>query len=66
MGFSRIARAEWPSTGVPQPVKDLLELFFELLDTNTEDVGKQLATKVFTKDAFFKSFTTTSRGSAGE
>lgn len=43
--------AEWPSTPVPQPTKDLFNVFYKLADTKSDDVGRQMSENVFTPDA---------------
>ena len=43
--------AEWPSTpSIPQPTKDLLNRFYRLSDTKSDDVGRQYAEDIFTSD----------------
>ena len=43
--------AEWPSKlTVPRATKDLLNRFYKLADTNSEDVGREYAETMFTSD----------------
>jgi len=62
--MSRIASTVWPSVGVPKPAQSLLDHFFSLMDTSTDDAGKKLTTDIFTPDASFTSSSGTYRGSA--
>lgn len=41
---------EWPSTPVPEPIKQLISRFFILGDTPTAEAGRELGEKVFTSD----------------
>lgn len=38
---------QWPATPVPEEVKDLINLFFELGDTKDASAGPSMADKVF-------------------
>ena len=40
----------WPDTPIEPEVKDLIALFFRLVDLNDKDAGKPLAEDVFTAD----------------
>lgn len=48
--MSATANTEWPSTPVPQPVKDLLAKFFDIGDTKSEEAGQRLGNEVFAPD----------------
>ncbi|QKX62291.1 uncharacterized protein TRUGW13939_09450 [Talaromyces rugulosus] len=43
-------KTEWPSTPVPQPVKDLIAKFMDIGDTKSEEAGQRLGYEVFTSD----------------
>jgi hypothetical protein len=46
---------EWPTVVQIAPsTKKLIHDYFEILDANTADAGEKLATRIFTKDATFK------------
>jgi hypothetical protein len=46
------ASTNWPSIkSVPDPVKELIELFFSLADDNSSSAGDRMADEVFTFDA---------------
>ncbi|KAI9735354.1 MAG: hypothetical protein M1818_006549 [Claussenomyces sp. TS43310] len=62
MAEKRIARTSWPETPVPKGVKELAGYFLSLLDTNTDDAGVQLASRVFTPDAVFMTSSATFKG----
>lgn len=47
-------------------VKQLVERFFTLVDTNSDDVGQTLADELFTNDGVFITANATFQGSAGE
>jgi len=48
MAESRTSNASWPQSGVPEATKKLIETFFGLLDTHSEEAGETIATKIFT------------------
>lgn len=58
--------AIWPTSMPSSDVKTLVERFFTLVDTNSDDVGQKLAEEVFTPDAVFITANTTFQGQAGE
>lgn len=39
---------EWPSTPVPEAIKNLLSRFYSLGDSNSDDAGRRLGEEVFT------------------
>jgi hypothetical protein len=43
-------KTEWPSTPVPQPVKDLIAKFMDIGDTKSEEAGQRLGYEIFTSD----------------
>ncbi|KAH8695283.1 hypothetical protein BGW36DRAFT_360987 [Talaromyces proteolyticus] len=45
---------EWPSTEVPQPVKDLIAKFMEVGDTKSDEAGHQLGYEVFVPNGKIK------------
>ncbi|KAH8701517.1 hypothetical protein BGW36DRAFT_423830 [Talaromyces proteolyticus] len=60
---SRISSTEWPSVVVPRAVQRLLDHFFSLMDTMTDEAGSKLTTDIFTSDATFISSSGTFKGS---
>lgn len=48
--MSATDNTEWPSTVVPQPVKDLVAKFMKVGDTKSEEAGQQLGYEVFAPD----------------
>ncbi|KAJ9607646.1 hypothetical protein H2200_007724 [Cladophialophora chaetospira] len=51
MGYNT-ARTQWPSVqSIPDSTKNLIDSYFNLLDTNSDHVGDQLVSEIFTPDA---------------
>lgn len=48
--MSATTHTEWPSTPVPQPVKDLVAKFMDVGDTKSEEAGQRLGYEVFAPD----------------
>ncbi|KIW50354.1 hypothetical protein PV05_11950 [Exophiala xenobiotica] len=48
--MSALAQTEWPTTPVPQSIKQLLGSFFELGDSKSEDAARRLADEIFTPE----------------
>jgi hypothetical protein len=48
--MSATTHTEWPSTPVPQPVRDLVAKFMDIGDTKSEEAGKRLGYEVFAAD----------------
>lgn len=46
-------KTEWPSTPVPETLKNLMDRFFVIMDKNTPDAGARLAAEIFTPTATF-------------
>ncbi|EXJ87203.1 hypothetical protein A1O3_04162 [Capronia epimyces CBS 606.96] len=61
---SRVASTSWPSAPVPKPAKELLDYFFSLMDTPTDEAGVKLTEDIFTPDATFISSSGVFKGSA--
>ena len=55
----------WPDTPIEPEVKDLIALFFHLVDLNDTDAGEQLAEHVFTPDGQMITASGTFNGEAG-
>ena len=45
-----LERTGWPDTPIEPEVKDLIALFFRLVDLSDNEAGRQLAEDVFTAD----------------
>ena len=41
---------EWPSSSIPEPIKELLSRFFLVGDTPTAEAGREMGEKLFTTD----------------
>ncbi|EXJ66769.1 uncharacterized protein A1O5_09964 [Cladophialophora psammophila CBS 110553] len=61
---SRVSSTSWPSTAVPKAVQDLLDYFFSLMDTNSDEAGLKLIEDIFTPEATFISSSGVFKGSA--
>jgi hypothetical protein len=46
---------EWPSPAFPASIKNLISRFYELIESQAEDVGPRLATEVFTPGGIMQS-----------
>ena len=55
----------WPDTPIEPEVKDLMALFFHLVDLNDTGAGQQLAEHVFTPDGQMITANGTFNGEAG-
>ena len=62
---SRVASTSWPSATVPKAAQDLLDYFFSLMDTNSDEAGLKLVEDIFTPDATFISSSGVFKGSPG-
>jgi hypothetical protein len=56
---------EWPSPDFPTSVKTLITRFYTLIETQSGDIGTQLATDIFTRDGIMQSGTQKFHGSEG-
>ncbi|KAK7894328.1 hypothetical protein LTR67_006089 [Exophiala xenobiotica] len=61
---SRTASTSWPSATVPEAARELLEYFFSLMDTNSDEAGMKLIEDIFTPEATFISSSGVFKGSA--
>lgn len=43
-------RAEWPALDVPKDIRQLINLFFTLAESKSEDAGSRLAKEVFAEE----------------
>lgn len=65
MGYNTDS-TKWPTAAeVPQPVKDLIDRFYNLLDDDGPEVGTILADEIFTPNAVAYFGGQPSRGAAG-
>lgn len=65
MGYNTNS-TKWPTAAeVPQPVKDLIDRFYNLLDDDKPEVGAILADEIFTENAVAYFGGQPSMGSAG-
>ena len=55
----------WPDTPIEPEVKDLIALFFHLVDLNDTGAGQQLSEHVFTPDGKMVAANGTFHGEAG-
>jgi hypothetical protein len=58
--------AIWPSTQPPPEIKHLVNRFFALVDTSSEETGQTLANTIFTQDALFTTANDVFQGAAGK
>jgi hypothetical protein len=65
MGYST-ASTEWPSAQTLEEFGALIDKFFALLDSTSDDVGDQLADEVFTSDGQLAAPAGKATGSAGK
>jgi hypothetical protein len=56
---------QWPTPSFPKPVKDLIILFYALIESQAEDVGQRLADEVFTSNGVMQSGTQRFSGREG-
>lgn len=56
----------WPISQPSSEVKQLVNCFFTLVDTNSQEVGKTLADAIFTQDGVFITANGTFQGAAGK
>lgn len=49
----RTASTSWPAAPVPKAAQELLDYFFSLMDTNSDEAGVKLVEDIFTPDATF-------------
>ena len=61
----RIASTSWPSAKVPKATQELLDYFFSLMDTNSDEAGLKLIGDIFTPEATFISSSGVFKGAAG-
>jgi hypothetical protein len=66
MVHTAIQSTEWPSTPVNLGVKQLIALFFHLVDQKDDDIGSRLASEVFSPDGKLLTVQGAAQGSAGE
>lgn len=59
------ADAEWPTTPIPEPVKQLVNSFFTLVDSRRPDMGQRLSEDVFAEDSQFIANKTVYKGRSG-
>ena len=57
--------ADWPTVNVPNPIKQLISRFYELVDSQEPDCSQRLAAEVFTYDGTFVINQRTMKGSEG-
>lgn len=58
--------AIWPISQPSSEVKQLVDRFFSLVDTNSQEVGQTLADEIFNQDGVFITANATFQGAAGK
>jgi hypothetical protein len=59
------ATTQYPSPSFPSPIKDLIALFYTLIESHADNVGLRLADEVFTANGIMQSGTQRFSGREG-